>query len=156
MTEPHRDWTDQPAEDAGLADIWRRRFAFYDAYGTPNSSPEAQQAFKALPFGTRMRISGNFLAALFGPLYFFAKGMWRKGLSLLGLGLALGVVVAYTDFGGAIDRALNFVVPMIALLTANWCYYLQVRFRSESWNPFEGMTSHRPPGRRPEAHAADS
>jgi hypothetical protein len=36
---------------------WRERVAFFQTYGVPNSSPEARQAYKALPFGAKLRIN---------------------------------------------------------------------------------------------------
>ncbi|MCB0930225.1 MAG: DUF2628 domain-containing protein [Mycobacterium sp.] len=131
--------TNPPIYSAELPEIWQRRFAFFDAYGQPNSSPEARAAFRALPFGTRMRLNSNFLAFLFGPIYFFVKGMWRKGLSLLAIGLAIGVLLSGVETSNGIVRGLSLVDPLIAMLTANYAYYLHVVHHSVSWNPFEGM-----------------
>jgi hypothetical protein len=50
--------------------------------------------FKALTFGERMRVGMNFLAFIFGPFYYAAKGMWRKGLVLFVGGNAIIFVVA--------------------------------------------------------------
>jgi hypothetical protein len=68
----------------GLQQIRQERFAFYDAYGQPSGSTEARAAFRALPFGTRFRMNTNIWAFLFGPIYYFVKGMWRKGLVAAG------------------------------------------------------------------------
>lgn len=63
---------------------WQARFACVRAYGLPSASPRARDAYRQLPFGAKLRITKHFLAFLFGPLCFTAKGMWRKGLTLLG------------------------------------------------------------------------
>ncbi|MCB9440863.1 MAG: DUF2628 domain-containing protein [Mycolicibacterium sp.] len=136
--------TNPPVYNTELPAIWQRRFAFFDAYGMPNSSPEARQAFRALPFGTRMRLNSNILAFLFGPIYFFVKGMWRKGLTLLAAGLAIGVldVAVFGDLAvgnNSLQGALNLLVPLTAMVTANYSYYRHVVQHSVSWNPFEGM-----------------
>jgi hypothetical protein len=81
----------------------------------------------------------NTPAFLFGPLYFFAKGMWRKGLVLLIAALALGTAVVALDAPAMVDRAAGFAVPAIAATTANYAYYLQVIMGSRSWNPLEGF-----------------
>ncbi len=120
-----------------LGPIWQQRFEFYDRYGHPFSTRESLEAYKALPLWTRLRISFNVPAAAFGPFYFFAKGMWRKGLTVLLIVLALvGVLhglhvpyaVAYGVVGGLSPWSM-----------ASYEYYLHRTTRSQSWNPFEGM-----------------
>jgi Protein of unknown function (DUF2628) len=63
-----------------LPQVWHRRFAFYEARGLPGSSPQSAAAFKALPFGARFRLTINLLAFFVGLVYYFVKGIWRKGL----------------------------------------------------------------------------
>ncbi|MCV7170780.1 DUF2628 domain-containing protein [Mycobacterium manitobense] len=127
-----------PPDFADLPRAWQPRFEFFHAYG-PTSTPQGREAYRALPFGAKMRIGTNVLAFLFGPIYFFVKGVWRKGLTLLGIGVALGVLAYGVELPELVDRAINFVVPAIAMTTANYAYYLQVTRNSESWNPFEGQ-----------------
>ena len=126
--------------DVALSSSWRKRFDFFDTYGLPNSSPEAKAAFKALSFGARMQIGSNFLAFLFGPLYFFVKGMWRKGLTLLGLFGAVGVVMALVNAPDNWARAASIGVAAVAMNAANYAYYLHVTRGSRSWNLFEGFS----------------
>ncbi|MEZ0365384.1 DUF2628 domain-containing protein [Mycobacterium sp. pUA109] len=118
---------------------WRQRFEFFHAYGLPSSSPQARAAFKELPFGTRLRLNSNFLAFLFGPFYFFAKGMWRKGATLLAAGLAAGAVMYFIEAPDSIARAVTFGFGAAAMVTANYAYYLHAVQHSQSWNPFEGF-----------------
>jgi uncharacterized protein DUF2628 len=120
-------------------DNWHQRFTFFDTYGLPSSSPRARDAFKELSWWTRSRMSWNFLAFLFGPLYFFAKGMWRKGLVLLMSAIALGTGVALLDLPEMVDRAGSLVIPAMAASAANYAYYLHVVMESRSWNPLEGL-----------------
>ena len=63
----------------------------------------------------------------------------HKGLSLLAIGLAIGVLLSGVETSNGIVRALSLVDPLIAMLTANYAYYLHVVHHSVSWNPFEGM-----------------
>jgi hypothetical protein len=122
-----------------LAEIWQMRFDFFDRYGTPGSTPESKAAFKALPFGARFRLTANFCAFFFGPIYFFVKGMWQKGLALLGLALVLGVVLAITGLPDAVARGASIGFAVLQMSIANYAYYLHNVKRSQSWNPFEGI-----------------
>jgi uncharacterized protein DUF2628 len=121
-----------------LSPVWQTRFDFYRAHGVPGSTPESKAAFRALPFFTRMRLTGNPLAFLFGPFYFLAKGMWRKGLALLAMALILGAAIGTFHLPDMADRAATMVVPGLAMSTANYAYYLHLIKGSRSWNPFEG------------------
>ncbi|MGV0794966.1 DUF2628 domain-containing protein [Mycolicibacterium sp. XJ1819] len=121
-----------------LASSWQQRFAFYDRYGVPNSTPESRAAYRQLPFGTKMRLTANGWAFFFGPIYFFLKGMWRKGLALLAIAVGLAVVVLGLDTPDVVVRIASLVVPAIAMTTANYAYYLHIR-GSQSWNVFEGL-----------------
>jgi hypothetical protein len=122
---------------------WQQRFAFFDTYGLPSSSLEAREAYKLLPFGTKVRIGSNILAFLFGPLYFFAKGMWRKGLTLLAAAITIAVVTVVIDVPDSIARAVGLGFAAAAATTANYAYYLHVVKHSRSWNLWEGFSRRR-------------
>ncbi|MDV3305626.1 DUF2628 domain-containing protein [Mycobacterium avium subsp. hominissuis] len=123
---------------------WRSRFAFFAAYGLPSSSPEAREAYKALPFGARFRLNSNGMAFLFGPLYFFAKGMWRKGITLLTVAAAVAVVTVVIDMPDSLARAIDIGFAALAMTVANYAYYLHVAKQSQSWNFAEGfLPAHR-------------
>jgi Protein of unknown function (DUF2628) len=122
-----------------LSPSWQKRFDFFHAYGLPNTTPEAKAAYRALSFGARLRIGSNFLAFFFGPIYFFVKGMWRKGLTLLGITLAVSVVLYVLNVPDGLARGVGIGVAAIGMSTANYAYYLHVVRRSQSWNLFEGF-----------------
>ncbi len=126
------------AESVPLAPSWQRRFAFYDAYGLPGSTPAAKEAYRALPFGEKFVLTSNIWAFLFGFIYFYVKGMWRKGTSVLIAGLALGVVLAVLPVPPIFAQAVGFGFAAAVMTVANYEYYLHTR-GSESWNPFEGF-----------------
>ncbi|MBS9532350.1 DUF2628 domain-containing protein [Mycobacterium sp. M1] len=130
--------TDAPTSES-LSPSWQQRFAFFDAYGLPTSSPEARAAFKALPWRERMRINSNFLAFVFFPFYFFVKGMWRKGLVWAGAAIAAGTLGVAADVSDQILRAIGLGFAAGAMTTANWAYYLHAVRGSQSWNIFEGF-----------------
>ncbi|MCX8563859.1 DUF2628 domain-containing protein [Mycolicibacterium mucogenicum] len=117
---------------------WQKRFDFFNAYGLPNSTPESKAAYKALTFLERVKLTSNILAFLFGPIYFFVKGMWRKGLTLLGIFVAVELVLVVLNVSDSLARAIGFGLAAIAMSTANYAYYLHVVRGSRSWNLFEG------------------
>lgn len=118
---------------------WPQRFEFFRAYGLPSSSPQARAAYKSLGFFDRIRVNQNFLAFLFGPFYFFVKGMWRKGLTLLVVAVAVAAVMVAIDVPDSIGRAAGMGVAAVAMITANYAYYLHIVGHSRSWNVFEGF-----------------
>ncbi|WP_454790676.1 DUF2628 domain-containing protein [Mycolicibacterium lutetiense] len=122
-----------------LSDSWRWKFNFFNTYGLPSASPEAKAAYRNLSFMAKLRLTSNILAFLFGPIYFFVKGMWRKGLTLLALTIAVAAVLVVLDVSDSIGRAVSIGVGALAMSTANYAYYLHVVRGSESWNPFEGF-----------------
>ncbi|MDW5612581.1 DUF2628 domain-containing protein [Mycolicibacterium sp. D5.8-2] len=122
-----------------LSESWRIRFAYFETYGPVPWTLEARQGYRALSFWDRIRLSSNVSAFLFGPMYFFAKGMWRKGLTLLGVVGAVVAAVLLADVGGVIERMAALTVPVVAATTANYAYYLHVVEGSRSWNPLEGV-----------------
>lgn len=122
-----------------LSESWRIRFAYFDTYGPGPWAQEARQGYRALSLWDRIRLSSNVPAFLFGPMYFVVKGMWRKGLALLGAAGALVAAVLLTDVGGVVERVAALTVPVVAATTANYAYYLHVAKGSRSWNPLEGM-----------------
>lgn len=115
------------------------RFDFFDRYGTPGSTPESKAAFKALPFGARFRLTANFCAFFFGPIYFCVKGMWQKGLTLLGLNAVLMVIFAILPLPDAAVTGVGVGVGVLQMSIANYAYYLHYVKGSQSWNLFEGI-----------------
>ncbi len=117
---------------------WESRFAFFDQYGYPGSTPESKAAFRALSFGQRYRLQQNGPGIFFGAFYFLVKGMWRKGITLLVLDLVVGAVAAELNMGLSLSNAIGIGLALLAGMTANYSYYLHVTQHSTSWNPFEG------------------
>lgn len=125
---------------------WQKRFDFFARYGQPAASGEALAAFKQLSFWERGRLNFNILAFLFGPIYFAIKGMWRKGLTTLGVSFAVIIVLSLLPLPDGVFRFLGFGAAAIYATTANWAYFLHVTRGSTSWNPFEEMPMFRKKG----------
>jgi hypothetical protein len=128
-----------PGHDNDLPPMWQRRFAFFRRFGLPRSSPQAQEAYRILGLSQRMDVSANVLAFVFGPLYFVAKGMWRKGLVLLVVEFTVLMVLGILGVSEIWLRAIGVGFSVIATITANYAYFLHVTRASASWNPFEGF-----------------
>ncbi|WP_312936682.1 DUF2628 domain-containing protein [Pseudomonas sp.] len=130
--------------DTSLNEKWQERFAFFERYGGPQS-PHYQAAFKALPGKKRRLIAMNVIAFFFGLIYLFVLGMWRKNLSLIGIGLAIGLVLGLIEVAfdltlpRGVDFGINGGIAAMYGMSTNYGYYLTRVKGSKSWNPFEGM-----------------
>lgn len=98
----------------------------------------SKQAYRAMGFMERMTLTTNIWAFLFGFIYFYVKGMWRKGTALLGAGLAVAVLLAELDASAFVTQVFTFGFAAAYMTTANYAYYLHTK-GSQSWNPFEGF-----------------
>lgn len=68
----------------------------------------------------------NVLAFLFGPLYYVAKGMWRKGISLFIVCVAAVIAIEFflAAIGfGRMGKALSYGVAAVYAVRANIDYY---------------------------------
>ena len=66
----------------------------------------------------------NFLAFFFGVIYYAVKGMWKKALAILGLGIILTIVVSVIN-----PNFAQFVGYGIAGLAAGMANYDFYRFK---------------------------
>ena len=127
--------------DASLVDIdhlpvsdkWKEKFRVYRKAGAPEFSrfgeltPEER---KRATFGF------NILAFLFGPFYYLAKGMWRRGVTLLVVAV---IVVAMIDivFGlmgwARLGSALGYGIAAIYAVRANLDYYKKMVLGDNGW-----------------------
>ncbi|PHM60741.1 hypothetical protein Xsto_03685 [Xenorhabdus stockiae] len=125
---------------------WQERFKFFEKNGAP-SSKEYQAAFKKAPYITRIKINMNFFAFFFGILYFIVLGMWKKGLTILGIGVALffaffmisAIVPLSLETANFISIFLGATNAALYGVTANYSYYLKEKEGDDSWNPFKGL-----------------
>lgn len=134
-----------PATRSEYKPKWQKRFSFFDTYGAP-SDPRHKQAIKELPdFKSKLLINVNFIAFVFGPIYLFVLGLWKKNLALIGLMLAIQLVLAFVfalfgrEIPQAIGSGLNVAFPMMYAMLTNYAYYLKEVKGEQGWNPFQGM-----------------
>lgn len=136
MSQTHPADTDLGVD---LSPHWQDRFDFFAEYGPPNTTPESREAIRELSLGKRLVINNNYVAFFFSPFYFFVKGMWRKGITLLGAAVVLAIAAVLLPIPESAARGLSMVVPALAMTSANYAYFLHVTKGSTSWNPFEGL-----------------
>lgn len=123
---------------------WRERFEFFETNG-PLTSPEAREAFKALPRGKKRLINMSWLGLFFGPFYFLRLGMWRRSITLWGILLASIVVettfeaITGIDVPAGVDLGINCGLGMLYAMSVNYAYYLKEIKGDNGWHPFKGL-----------------
>jgi hypothetical protein len=127
-------------DDQGIADIdnldvsdsWKRRFRAIHRAGGPKLPN-----LKDLPRDDRKELgSFSILAFLFGPFYYFAKGMWKKGitlfvLSIIGI-LLLDMLLELIGLG-KFTRATGFGAAAVYAALASRDYYKKMVLGQNGW-----------------------
>ncbi|WP_340617965.1 DUF2628 domain-containing protein [Xenorhabdus entomophaga] len=125
---------------------WQERFEFFEKNGSPYCK-ESKEQYMQLTFMKRIKIGMNFFAFFFGIFYFLIIGLWRKGLTLLGMTFLavaiIGVIESMmgVEFSDAIWRPLGLVFAALNGIVANYAYYLKEVKGEDGWNPFTGVFS---------------
>lgn len=127
--------SDRPAgfdiEALPVSNSWKQKFHLLEKAGGPRLPN-----LKALSAGERFKIVFNILAFLFGPLYYLAKGMWRKALSMFGacfvvivlIGVALDLVGL-----GRIANGMGYGAAAVFAIRANIDYYKKMVLGENGW-----------------------
>jgi hypothetical protein len=115
-----------------VSDSWKRRCKAMHKAGGPNLPK-----FKDLTGEERKALSPfNVLAFLFGPFYYLAKGMWRKGLTLAVLCLigvlALDALLVLVGLG-SFTSATGFASAAVYGALANRDYYAKMVLGQNGW-----------------------
>lgn len=122
---------DQPSA-ASIAPTWLARFELIEKAGGP-SLPK----MRSLSFGERWRLLANWWAALFGPFYYFAKGMWKKGISLwAAVWLVTWAIETAMEFYGLpplSNLAETIAAASVFAVRANIDYYKKTVLRQNGW-----------------------
>ncbi|WP_324732181.1 DUF2628 domain-containing protein [Pseudomonas paeninsulae] len=115
-----------------ISDKWKQRFS-----AIQHAGGSKMPRLKELPAAERRKaFSFNFLAFLFGPIYYAIKGMWKKGLTLFlacaAVVIALGVGLDFLGYG-KIANALGYGVGAIFVTRANVDYYKKMLLDDNGW-----------------------
>lgn len=131
--------TDRDARQQGLSQAWQRKFGLLEKVGADHQSiyrAMGTAEYKALGFRDKQRITFNFWAFIFGPLYYFAKKMWAKGV------LILALIWLFSTILTLVEVALGFGLPevvywipgaVICAQLANHDYYRKVMMDETAW-----------------------
>lgn len=126
------DTSDTAIDSLPVSDTWKRRFRFIKKAGGPSMAN-----LKTMPKEERKgAFQFNILAFLFGPFYYLAKGMWKKGLSLflicLSAVIALEVILVMIGFP-QLGKALGYGVAAVFAMRANIDYYKKMVLDENGW-----------------------
>lgn len=132
---PQAPVNDPPSDidSLNISERWKARFRLMFKAGAPGFAN-----LKNLPPDERRRASFGFnvLAFLFGPLYYVAKGMWRKGLALFVACFAATLVVelvlavlGFQRFG----KFLTYGIAAVFAVRANIDYYKKMVLGDNGW-----------------------
>ncbi|MBT3380722.1 MAG: DUF2628 domain-containing protein [Lentisphaerae bacterium] len=132
--------TATPESGTNVSRKWEERFELFGKISADDSLIRKffrTPGFKGLDSKEQKTIRWNGLALLFGPLYYFCKGMWRKGAVLLGVVWLFGVVLTLVElFSGESIPGLVYWLPsaFICGQLANFDYYRHIRHRDKAWS----------------------
>lgn len=110
---------------------WKKVFLLIQKAGGPSL-----KNITALTFGERMRVMTNIWAFMFGPLYYAANGMWKKGLLLFLGGIALVIIAELAFLMLDIDVPAQGVGPVLGVLfssQANIDFYKKEVLGKSGW-----------------------
>lgn len=109
---------------------WHEIFRLIETAGGPK-----MPKIKALPFGQRRKVVFNAWAFLFGPFYYLAKGMWKKGVVLFALSVAAIVIMELIldAIGMSRSNVSRFIAPAVFGTRANIDYYKQIVLGDKGW-----------------------
>ena len=115
-----------------VSDTWKQRFKAMQKAGGPGMPKRSELSKEERKKLFHFSVLGFF----FGPLYYFSKGMWKKGFTLCVLVVAgvtivelVMAAVGLKDFG----RYLNVVGPAIFASRAHIDYYKKMVMKDRSW-----------------------
>lgn len=119
-----------------LSETWKTKFSIIEKAGgiTPNGLSYVNA--KALSFGENFKISFNPLAFLFGIFYYLFKGMWKRGLLKLGIGITISIVleaILGRQTPEAVKFAVNLIPSAIFGTFANMDYYKKIKLGDDGW-----------------------
>jgi hypothetical protein len=120
-------------DSLNVSDRWKAKFRLFEKAGAPGFAN-----LKNLPPEERRRAAAGFniLAFLFGPLYYVAKGMWRKAIALFLVCFAVSLVIEFiltlTGYEN-IGKFMTYGVAAVFAVRANIDYYKKMVLGDNGW-----------------------
>ncbi len=121
-------------DELNVGERWKERFRLIEKAGPFERGKYRNIA--ALTSAERRKMSSNALAFLFSGLYYFCKGMPRKGLVFFGGGWIFAAIVTVLEyiFEFTAPNPIFWVVPgAVAAMLANRDYYQKMVFGERMW-----------------------
>lgn len=111
-----------------ISDSWQKKFTLIEKAGGVKLSKARELTF------TECSVIFNVWGFFFGPFYYVAKGMWKKGIVLTGL-CVIAIIIFDSIFGemGALSTMSNFIAPAVFATRANIDYYKKVVLGDNGW-----------------------
>jgi len=126
------DSIDGLINELDVSEKWKERFHAINAAGG-----HKLKKIKELPKSERKKaFSFNILAFLFGPLYYIAKGMWKRGIFLLVclVAVIIAATFALEHFGYLkFANALGYGAAAVYAMRANLDYYRKMVLNDNGW-----------------------
>jgi len=110
-----------------VSESWKRKFRLIEKAGGP-SLPH----LRSLTLWERIVAQVNFLAVLFGPVYYLIKGMWRMAVLYLVVALVAVVLLELAGLGKLV-RAVGTGISVAFAMRANIAYYKEVVLGKAVW-----------------------
>ena len=119
-------------ETLPVSDTWKKRFRWIKAAGGP-SLKDAKNVPKEqrLTFGLF-----NILAFLFDPIYYIAKGMWKRALMyslLIYSALFVIVYIMIANGYGQYANSIGYGAAALFAMRANLDYYKKMVLNDNGW-----------------------
>lgn len=125
--------------EANLSASWLKKFELLRSIGVEEQSFVTAlkgDSYQQLGLGNKLKISFNFLAFLFGALYYFSKSMWQKGAFILGVSFVYILLLSIVEVGlGTTFPNVIFWIPISVFCAqmANYDYFLLVTKQEKMW-----------------------
>jgi hypothetical protein len=113
-----------------VSESWKKKFALIEKAGGVGFPK-----WRELTYGEKNVIRINLWALVFGPFYYIALGMWKKGAVIFFLCIATLMVLDLTleHFGREMSATLNYVTAVIYAQRATLDYYKKVVLGDDGW-----------------------
>lgn len=134
-----------------LSHAWQIRFALLEKIGVDECfiyPAVKSDAYRALGFKDKLRVSLNPWAFCFDWAYYLCKKMWLKGAFIIGATFLFYTLMTVLDAlaGGVIPATLFWLpTPIICTQIANYDYYRKVVHNEDIWPGLPAIFS-RPAG----------
>lgn len=119
-----------------VAEAWKKRFKLYERIGWRDGMWKNYWNFKQLSMKERLSLF-NLWAFVFGPFYYFAKGMWQKACMLIAAGLLFFILLSILGYEG---NLFNCLIPAWCSSMANYDFY-QFKVQGNPVYPFDRKVS---------------